>query len=268
MTIVALAGDWHGSKPWASSRIMSVGARGITTVLHVGDFGIWPGPGGRGFLLSVDRTCERAGVEQVLVTPGNHEDWGRLTALWASDMRRDPETGDPMPVRLSDYVTVLPRGHAFEMAGRRFVSLGGAPSVDLHWRTEGRDWWPEERITEEDVERTIRNGAGVDVMLAHDSPDAPWWSPKVAAICGTNEWGWTDRALAFADEGRRQMTQAIEGVRPRLFVHGHYHVADEAAVRLPGADHETRIWCLNRDGQAGNVRYLDLETLDEPEWAR
>lgn len=50
-----------------------------------------------------------------------------------------------LPVSLSDHVTVLPRGHRWEIAGRSFVSLGGAPSVDYlqPFRHQGESWWAE-----------------------------------------------------------------------------------------------------------------------------
>ncbi len=44
MVRVVFAGDWHGNLLWATSRIQSIGSSGVKTILHVGDFGIWPGP--------------------------------------------------------------------------------------------------------------------------------------------------------------------------------------------------------------------------------
>jgi hypothetical protein len=44
-------------------------------------------------------------------------------------------------------------------------------------------------------------------------------------------------------------------------------VADEAAWTLPGRSYDSRIWSLAADRQAGNIRYLDLETLTDPSWA-
>ena len=60
--------------------------------------------------------------------------------------------------------------------------------------------------------------------------------------------------------------EAFLGVAPRLFAHGHYHVSGEASATLPSRSYETRIWSLNCDGAGGNVRYLDLGTLDDPVW--
>ena len=75
MVRAVFAGDWHGNLLWATSRIQSIGSSGVKTILHVGDFGIWPGASGKRYLQGVENTCERHDVD-ILITPGNHEDWG------------------------------------------------------------------------------------------------------------------------------------------------------------------------------------------------
>ena len=75
---------------------------------------------------------------------------------------------------------------------------------------------------------------------------------------------WPAASLAYADEGMAQVTRAVLGVGPRLLAHGHFHVAGEDRVRLPGAAHDTTIWSLAARHDPGNVRVLDLETLAEP----
>lgn len=255
MSTVALAGDWHGNTRWAAARIAEVAAYDVALILHLGDFGVWPGPSGRWYIEHLEDACAKYGVG-IWVTPGNHEDWGRLARLWA-----DPHhTGRPL--HLSKHIAILPRGHRFELKGRSFVSLGGAPSVDLNFRSRGHDWWPQEAITDDDVERVIEGGHA-DVMLAHDAPLAPYEVPHVARIraeTGT----WPDNALAYARVGAERMHQAFLGVRPLLFAHGHYHVSDETTVELPATGYPTKIWSLNCDGVDGNIRYLDLTTLEEP----
>ena len=157
---------------------------------------------------------------------------------------------------------MLPRGYRFELEGRTFVSLGGAPSVDLADRSHGNDWWPEEMITDDDVAGVVEGGYA-DVMLAHDAPLAPCEVDRVAYLRSHNEWGWPDRALAHARVGAERMHDAFLGVAPKLFVHGHYHVVGETTVVLPGRGCGTRIWSLNCDGVDGNVRYLDLATIGD-----
>ena len=44
---IGFAGDWHGNVAWATSRLQAFGATGVSTVYQVGDFGLWPGPGGK-----------------------------------------------------------------------------------------------------------------------------------------------------------------------------------------------------------------------------
>jgi len=262
-SVVALAGDWHGNTTWAADRIAEVAARGVRQIWHLGDFGIWPGLSGERFLDGIEVECTRHAVE-ILVTPGNHEYWARLEAEWSLRENRD-EQGVRRPLLLREHIAILPRGFAWTESGRKVVSLGGAPSVDFPYRREGRDWWREEAITDDDVELTIGTGHGADVMLTHDSPGGPYWTPAVEAICTTNDFGWTRQALAYGKGGRLKMTEAFLGVRPRLLAHGHYHCHSQTTVRIPGVGHPTTIWSLDCDGNEGNVRYLDLDTLSDPE---
>ena len=61
-------------------------------------------------------------------------------------------------VAVSDHVTMLPRGHRWELGGRSFVALGSAPSVNRDLLTEGVSWWPTEVMLEEHVEATVAGG--------------------------------------------------------------------------------------------------------------
>lgn len=219
----------------------------------LGDFGVWPGASGRVYVDQLEEACAEHGVG-IWVTPGNHEDWGSLTRLWA----KPGHAGRPL--HISKHIALLPRGYRFTLEGRSFVSLGGAPSVDLEYRSRNKDWWAEEAIGPGDVAEVV-DGGYADVMLAHDAPLAPYEVPRVAHIRSGNEGGWPDHTLAYARVGSELMHEAFLGVRPRLFAHGHYHVSDETTVALPDAAYETRIWSLNRDGVDGNIRYLDLAGL-------
>jgi hypothetical protein len=258
--VVAFAGDWHGDANWAAGRIMSAGEQGIPVICHVGDFGIWPGNSGKKYLMAVEKTCVRYGVT-ILVTPGNHEDWDRL------DLKQAKDKGDGWGAvkHLSDHIKVLPRAHRFTMttpAGttRTFVSLGGAPSVDYPWRTEGRDWFPTEMITDDDVAATVAGGHA-DIMIAHDSPDAPYAVEGVTHILAHNPMGFPVESLAYAKVGRDRMTTAYEGVAPKMFFHGHYHVAGARLVTQHG---EPERWVISLDMQrtASNIARLNLDTLE------
>lgn len=261
MKELVFAGDWHGNVRWATGRIQSIAASGVTTILHVGDFGLWPGSSGKRYLHAVENACARDGVE-LLVTPGNHEDWGRLSLLWASPTRRDPVTGAPLPVQLTDHIQVLPRGHRFTIEATSFLSFGGAASVDRHLRTEGVDWWPEEMPSDADADYAIAGGT-VDVLVTHDSPEPEWCVRAVRDTLAHNPHGWPRDSLTWAAVSRARVNRVFEAVRPRLLVHGHHHVTGEERVQLPGSDHTTRVVSLAADGDNGNVWRLDLDALQD-----
>ena len=106
--------------------------------------------------------------------------------------------------------------------------------------TEDVDWWPSEVIHEGHVQATLAGGHA-EVMLTHDSAGPPYCTEPVADILENNPWGWP---------------------APLLLAHGHFHVAGQAVVRLPGAAHETTIWSSGRQPgpgqrQAARPRHLD-----------
>jgi len=142
------------------------------------------------------------------------------------------------------------------------VALGGAPSVNRLRLTQGVTWWPTEVITEEHVESTIAAGHA-EIMLTHDSPSPPYCTDVVADVMVNNPNGWPDSILAYAEDGIDKVTRAVIGVKPLLLAHGHFHVAGETVVRLPGSLHDTVVWSLGANGDSANVRLLDLDTLTD-----
>lgn len=74
---IALAGDWHGNTAWALRCLLHLASLGVREVFHLGDFGIWPGPGGRNYVLDLD-ACLASEAMTLFVTPGNHEDYDQI----------------------------------------------------------------------------------------------------------------------------------------------------------------------------------------------
>ena len=244
-TAVALAGDWERDDRWARHSLRLLADRDITTIFHLGDFGIWPGGRGRQYRSEVDGTLRGHG--QVLyLTPGNHEDYDQISEL--------PVLDDGLQW-LTDHIAVIPRGHRWTLGNRTWVSLGGAPSVDFPSRVEGETWWPDEAITEDDVQCVI-DGGTADVMLCHDAPSPG--TPAVERIIRTGGgWDWTPRGLRYAREGRALLTRAFEAVQPTLLAHGHHHVSDEALV--PVGARQCQMLSLAANGRAGNLVILNLK---------
>ena len=260
--MVGLIGDLEGETAAATDCLRALGERGDVHVAYqLGDLRFGYGPDPEGYLQGIESLCAAYGIELHCIT-GNHENWATLDALWADPRWQDAD-GTLRPIAVTDHVSMLPRGYRWELGGRSFVALGSAPSVNRHLLTEGVDWWPTEVLREEHVAATIAGGHA-EVMLTHDSPGRPYCTPPVAEIMAGNPLGWPDDVLAYAEDGVQKVTRAVSAVRPRLLAHGHFHVAGEAVVRLPGARHDTTIWSLAARRDPGNVRVLDLDTLTAP----
>lgn len=246
---VGVAGDWHGDTRFAMHALKRFSQNRIRTVLHVGDFGLWPGESGAKYLRKVDRTL--ADLSQtLLVTEGNHE--------WFDKLDRIEPSADGLK-RLTPRIIFFPRGYRWTWAGWKFLSLGGAPSVDFDKRKRGVSWWPQEAITMGDVYR-VREGVEaqgtVDVMITHDAPKG------VAAIdaeINGNPFGFSEKGLQYAAEGRELLHAAWEMAQPQLLFHGHYHLPVDEVVA--GEGFSSRIVGLDREYKHGNLATLALDDL-------
>ena len=241
---VAVAGDWHGNVRWADRVIPAIAKAdpSVRTVLHVGDF--WPSAT---VLYRIDTVCRRFGIDRVLVTLGNHEPWDRVTEELNSNPGR--------PVQISTAVHLLPRPYRFTIGERKFLSLGGAASVDRLWRTPGQEWWADEAITDQHVKDAIAGGP-CDIMVSHETPHG---SPvkAVSDALSSNPHGYPDITLQESAESRRKLGKVWDAVRPQLLLHGHMHTPG-GGMTPDGR----RVISLGCDGQQMNAVLLDLNTLE------
>lgn len=253
---IVVAGDWHGDSLWAVESVDRAAKAGADTILHLGDFGIWPGEYGKKYLRAVEKACAWHNIKMV-ITPGNHEDWDRLDAKKA----KDKGDGWGAVKHLDEHIIVLPRAHRVELeysgGSRSLVSLGGAPSIDFPHRREGMSWWKSEMITLKDVDATIAGGHA-DIMVAHDSPDLPYAAPAVGDIIHSKDSRrfWSEAGLNYAEEGRKLMHMAYEGVMPKVFFHGHFHVFSSRQM-----DHGW-VHSLPDQRNIGNIVRFDLASLE------
>lgn len=238
---VAVCGDWHGNLGWLRTLAPAITALApdTTTILQLGDW--WMDAE------QSDRIFTDAGIERVYVTLGNHEPWPWILHL------QDAFPGNA--VRVSTVTWLLSRPAQLRIGGREVLSLGGASSVDRAWRTEGRDWWPEEDITDAHVEEAIAGGHA-DVMLTHDSPEG---TPvrAVREVLRTNPFGSPKDALEKSAASRSRVSRVWSAAGPFLLMHGHLHVAG-GGVTAGGR----RVTSLGRDAQEGNLAFLDMHTLE------
>lgn len=246
---VGTAGDWHGDTRWAIHALKLFAANRVRTIFHVGDFGLWPGEGGAKYLRKVDRTLSDLG-QTLYVTEGNHE--------WFDKLDQIKPSSDGLK-RVTPRIIFLPRGFRWNMGGWSFLSLGGAPSIDFDKRKRGVSWWPQEAITMGDVYR-VREGVEargtVDVMITHDAPK------NVVAIeesIAGNPFGFSDKGIQYATEGRELLHAAWEIAKPSLLFHGHYHIRVDEVVE--GDGFSSRIIGLHRENHHGNLATLALDDL-------
>jgi hypothetical protein len=231
---VVFAGDWHGSLQQAFRGINYAKQAGAKTILHVGDFGIWPGETKK-FLDRLNTRLSKEGLDLAFID-GNHEDHP-----WLAAQERD-EHGTSL---LRPHVRYLPRGTRLWWAGFQILAVGGAASIDRKMRTPGKSWWQEELISDEDVDRAI-NGteyeayhkhlfdAEADILLCHDSPAG---APN--SVCDDSQMQYHayryfgEDVLSECTEHRKQLKRISDAALPWLVVHGHYHMYMEGTFEHP-----------------------------------
>lgn len=198
MTLVAICGDWHGDADFANGTLHSLNAKGVSQIIHCGDFGFgWD----RTYTPSVNATLIKFG-QFLHWVPGNHENYDYIDMLIHKGEQNH-----------MDNMYVLRRGEHFHIDGTDFVGIGGAYSIDKQYRRPHISWWPQELISYGDVMRILEEDyENCDVVIAHDAP-------LTAELNLMN--GYKDDPET---EGNRELLQiAVDHLEPDFVFHGHYH---------------------------------------------
>jgi len=244
---ILVAGDWHGSVDWALDIIRRLPTllphESPRLILHCGDFGIWPGTAGERFLYKLNRELELVNGS-ILFVDGNHDATPVLDRL--------PQQGGRG--RTSDRIWHLPRGHRWQWHSRTWAAVGGGVSLDRVARTEGRNWWPGEEISD-DQEKHIIAGGPVDVMVSHDRP-----SSVIHTFPDRPAW-WDQADVDRSERHEERLQRIADALQPAHLMHGHLHRAYARTVRMSHGDvHVTGFDC---DGsERGNWAVLNVETLE------
>lgn len=238
---VLLVGDLHGNIDAGLRAVQRAAELGADLIVQVGDFGFWPDRGTqyegswqRTFEGRVTKACMGAGISLIWI-PGNHENWEEL------DRRRAEEGLDELG--LWEHTAALWEAHPgveLLIGGQRWLFVGGAVSVDRHWRTPGVSWFAQERITDEFGATIAAGQRDVDVIVAHDAPSGVPFLYELNA----GDRGWPADLIAESDAHQQLMRRILEArLAPGgLWVHGHHHV--RCTDQVAGA----RIEGLGRDG--------------------
>lgn len=246
---VLVAGDWHGNQHWALNVIMRVpqllAGEQQRLILQLGDFGIWPGPDGKRYLGSVSAALDAIDAELWFID-GNHEDFAELARLASGAALPDGR------VAVRPNIYHLPRGYRWRWQGRTWLACGGAVSLDKAGRVEGRDWWPEEEIS--DWEETAITASGhADVLMCHDCPSGvehrfprppDWWAPE---------------DLRRSSAHRQRLQRITDAVAPAYLIHGHLHRTYQRSCDFGYGGVE--VTGLTADGVLRNFAVLDTELM-------
>lgn len=215
--------------------------------MQLGDFGIWPGEGGARYLAEVSACAQRHDV-RVDFIEGNHEDYTQLDNWLDGDDHNDGS------IAVAPNVHWWPRGSVTEWYGRRIGFFGGAVSVDRQRRWPYVSWWPQEEITDIDVDTMLDNtnrfGGTLDVLFSHDTTNY---------IHLPSSGVWPSEVIRDAVKSRDRIDEVIRETHPHLVVHGHWHMRYRATVDVEG--HSVHVEGLGCEHPSLAVAVLDLNDL-------
>lgn len=242
---ILVVGDTHGNAQWWADVVAPAAAEvDAGAVIQVGDFGFSGGLG--------DPICAAAANTGIPVyfLDGNHENHPLLISTVAAARTAAAVTDRTAPVPLVGDLWYLPRGARLRIDGVTLCALGGAVSIDSGFRTAGVNWFPEERITEDDLD-VVTSGGSADVLLCHDTPAGyrvPGTLPERVMPLA-----WRSR-LASCEAHRDLVTAALEATGAHTVIHGHYH--SRYTRRLDTLWGEVLIEGLDCDGTDGALAVL------------
>lgn len=216
--LVRLVGDIHGKIYDYRSYALVTGVRGRQIVqpeysVQVGDFGI-------GFFSPFWHEKE---VEWQKQHPqhrfirGNHD---------------DPAKCKTMPGYIEDGTV---EGDV--------MYIGGAWSIDHAWRTPGIDWWPDEELSYEELDKLVTKFGQVKprVMITHDCPTKVAWEMFLSKGLG----------LGDNKQVKTRTGEALQAMfdihKPELWVYGHWHNTRRTNIK------GTEFQCL------GELDFIDVE---------
>ena len=163
--MVYFTGDTHGDYDFWKLRLLKekVSLTRDDIVLILGDCGV---------VFFADEATRKEMIElyesvgaTIIYIDGNHENFPLINTYPVTEIFKAKSH------RISEHIFHIIRGEIMELAGHTFLCLGGACSTDKAYRIEGKSWWKEEEITDEDIQKALENAKRydnkVDFILTH-----------------------------------------------------------------------------------------------------
>ena len=221
---IVLCGDIHGAFGSFGYKIKQEISDAY--IIQVGDFGL-------GFHKPNYYKTELAKLSEILtktnchlyVIRGNHDDPSYFT-----------ETNNPFEF---SNITLLADYSELELLGKSILLIGGAVSVDRHFRIEGKSWWSDEGFNLKLEHEFPYKDRQYDLVVTHTRP----------GVCGAfkgfdNIKSWCDQDPDLKNdliEESQQLDYLYERTKPKLHIYGHFH----QSLTLKYEDTEFK--CLNID---------------------
>lgn len=247
-----ILGDTHGNTRWFVTVIKRAKELNVEWIIQLGDFGLWPGWAGVRYLDDVNRALIEHNVNLIWLD-GNHEDFNQLDAL----VKLQPKN-DNGQTYIRSQILYSPRGCLWTMDNKKFMTVGGAVSIDKQWRTAGKSWWPQEQLTELEefgivtraMDRRQKGKPDVDYLFTHDCHPL---TPFTHLINDPD-----------SDAHRQKMKRIFNAVLPKMWFHGHMHAKYAwplfHAAPFDVSDDHTEVYGLECDGCTDSWGILDTET--------
>src|SRR5690606_34846074 len=183
--------------------------------------------------------------QMLYAVPGNHDNhvvWMEMLKSGLHDYR----TGGAYA---RTNIVLLPRTGQFVLEGLSFAVAGGAVSIDRDSREEGVDWWPEEMLTDAEVENFP--AGHVDVLVSHDCSDKTPWGFQLVP----------DR-LSMVH--RHKMDTILDKTAPDLHFHGHMHKRFDwqRPTSRNGEPHWTQVYGLDCNGRQWSAGILNPQNKE------
>ena len=162
--MIYITGDTHGMHDFVKLIRFSETHPGLTKqdyLIIAGDFGgVWAAK-----TLESDLRPYRELPFTVLFVDGNHENFDLINSYPVEEWN-----GGKVHFIKPDIIHLM-RGQVFEIEGKTIFTFGGATSIDKYIRAEGRDWWPQELPTYEELDEGFANlkryNNKVDYIITH-----------------------------------------------------------------------------------------------------
>jgi len=197
---IYIAGDIHGYFGYFNNLLNHLNNSDDpeAIILQVGDFGFWPKLHNSEYSGKYEkRLWDQYNIHnkniKIYWCEGNHED---LPTLFESENNEHMKN-----------VFWMKRGSTLTLPdGRSMMFIGGARSIDRHHRVERVSWFPEEIITNEDIEKLP--DIKVDIMITHTAP---------------MEFETITEDHHLPDPSRYMLSEVLEKYKPNLWFCGHFH---------------------------------------------